>query len=112
MDKITQYKQTIQAELEYYASIPSANAPELEMQVIISQEQKNFILFNIGWHNKHYIHSPIFHLEIRNDKIWVHEDRTDYDIAWKLVEKGIPQSDIVLGFVPNYGKTMAGFSAG
>ncbi len=33
-------------------------------------------------------------------KIWLQENSTDFDIIGVLEEKGVPKSDIVLGFQP------------
>ncbi|MEZ4887795.1 MAG: element excision factor XisI family protein [Chitinophagales bacterium] len=41
--------------------------------------------------------SDIFHLQIKGDKIWVHEDNTDLEIAEVIARAGIPKSKIVLG---------------
>jgi hypothetical protein len=52
----------------------------------------------------------MFHLQIKNNKIWIHEDRTDFDIAGRLVDAGIPKSDIVLGFVEPLVRETEGFA--
>lgn len=44
----------------------------------------------------------IFHLQLKDGKIWIHEDLTDPGIKVLLMEKGVPASDIVLGFIPSY----------
>lgn len=38
------------------------------------------------------------HLEIIDDKIWIHRDGLEDRIANDLVKAGIPKSQIVLGF--------------
>jgi hypothetical protein len=34
------------------------------------------------------------------DRVWLQHDSTDAEIARQLVERGIPQSQIVIGFQP------------
>ena len=41
----------------------------------------------------------ICYLSIKNNKIWIYEDKTDIDVAKILVEKGGAKKDIVLGFL-------------
>ncbi|HEY9770441.1 MAG TPA: element excision factor XisI family protein [Coleofasciculaceae cyanobacterium] len=40
------------------------------------------------------------HLEIIDNKIWIHRDGTEYGIANELVNAGISKDKIVLGFHP------------
>lgn len=70
----------------------------------------HFILLAKGWKGKKYIHYFIYHIEILNDKVWIHEDRTDTGIANVLVEKGIKKSDIVLGYLPEYARLNSDFA--
>lgn len=108
MDKIAHYKQLVKQEFEYYARIPSINLPDIDSQLVINEDLTHFILLKVGWHDTHYIHGLVFNVEIKDDKIWVHEDMTDYDIGWNLVEKGVPQADVILGYAPDYERMRAG----
>jgi hypothetical protein len=45
-----------------------------------------------------YIDAVVFHLRIRNGKIWVEDDWTEYGVAGELVDAGIAKEEIVLGF--------------
>lgn len=111
METIEKYKQIILEELNYRCSIPIINAPNLERQVIINKDQTEFLLLSKGWHKKHYRHNLIFHIEIKDQQVWVHADKTDVGIASKFVENGIPAQDIVLGFLPEYARKLSGFAA-
>lgn len=104
MDRVTTYKNIVEKEMRKRADIKSSYMTKVENQLIINQDRTHFVLLSVGWHEKHYVHGITFNVEIRNDKVWVHEDMTDVDIAWRLIDAGIPQSDIVLGFVPEYAR--------
>lgn len=110
MEKIAQYKQIIQKELEYRQSIKIYNGPDLSRHLIINADKTEFVLLDVGWFNKRYISDLVFHIEIKNQKIWIHEDNTDIDIASVLVNEGIPKCDIVLGFLPNYAKELSEYA--
>ncbi|NJN35488.1 MAG: XisI protein [Saprospiraceae bacterium] len=45
----------------------------------------------MGWEGYKRVFNLLFHLDIIGDKIWVQEDKMEYSIAEKLVEKGIPK---------------------
>jgi len=54
----------------------------------------------IGWKNDVKIHGCVVHLEIINDKIWIHRDGLEDGIADDLLRAGISKKEIVLAFHP------------
>ena len=109
MGKIDRYKSIIKAILEEYAAIPIPGK-NIENQVIIDNERNHFQLVRVGWSGDKFIHYCVFHFDIKKDKIWLQENRTDVDIAEELVLKGVPKSDIVLGFQPDYARPFTGYA--
>jgi hypothetical protein len=52
----------------------------------------------------------VIHIDIKGDKVWLQQDNTDAEIAMELVERGIPQEHIVLGFYPEYRRQFTDFA--
>ncbi|WP_374111913.1 element excision factor XisI family protein [Phormidium yuhuli] len=48
--------------------------------------------------NNKQVHGCVLHLEIIGDKVWIHQDGLEDGIADELLNAGIPQDKIVLGF--------------
>lgn len=99
MDKLENYRQNIVKILQEYADIPYTYG-NLERRFVIGQDNNNYLLLSLGWQNDQRVHGCLVHVEILNDKIWIHRDGTEDGIANDLVAAGIPKSDIVLGFHP------------
>jgi XisI protein len=99
MDKITNYKDIIRTLSQYIASISPSDA-NVETQLIMDDERGHYLLYSVGWENNDYReYAPFVHIDIKSDgKVWIQHDGTDLKIALMLVDKGIPKSDIVLGF--------------
>lgn len=54
-----------------------------------------------GWQKGQHIHAITMHFFIApNGKIWVETNNTEVQVARELEKKGVPKSDIVLGFHP------------
>jgi hypothetical protein len=99
MDKLTQYRQTIQKILiEYRDWAAGGNQTGVQDCVSFDQERDQYLWFNVGWSGKQRNFSVTVYLKIENDKIWIEEDWTKQGIANELIEAGIPPEDIVLGF--------------
>ncbi len=99
MDKLTQYRQTIQKILfEYRDWAAGSNQTGVQNYVSFDQERDHYFWFHVGWDNKHRDFGVVVYLRIEQDKIWIEEDWTKQGIANELLETGVPVEDIVLGF--------------
>lgn len=93
MDKLNEYRNIIKNILTEYAQtrIP-VNNPDPGYQLIFDEAHDSYLLYRTGWKEElKRIHFCVFHLDIKNDKIWVQEDATDYDVVGVLEEQGNPQ---------------------
>jgi hypothetical protein len=99
MDKLTDFYKIIYPILSEYAALPY-RYENLKHKLIVSDDKKDYLLMTIGWDNNVKVHGCLVHLEIINNKIWVHRDGLEDGIASDLVRAGIPKSDIVLAFHP------------
>ena len=97
MDKLDFYRSTIKIIIDRHASLQNGNSL-VETVPIIDMEGDNYLLMAIGWNSSGRVHSIGFHLRICNEKIWIEWDGTEEGIAQELLEIGINQKDIVLGF--------------
>ena len=85
--------------------------PDIEFQVIVDKQHNHFQLVETGWYEKRYIHSVVFHFQIKpNGKIWLLANNTDILVAEELMKQGIPASDIVIGFHPISVRPLTGFA--
>ncbi len=103
--KIATYRDIILTYFEEKAAVKAANLPNCENVVIADTQKNHYQLMTIGWEESRYLHSLSFHLAIAADaKIWILANWTDIDIAIVLVKLGVPKSDIVIGFYPEYAR--------
>jgi hypothetical protein len=112
MDKLTKYRSIVKEIFEYYSKtrIP-ANGTDPGFQLIFDEERGHYLLYRTTWKEElRRVHFCIFHIDIINDKLWVQEDATDYDLVGELEDKGIPKSDIVLAFHAPYKRPYTGYA--
>jgi hypothetical protein len=112
MANINFYKTVLEKVFREEAEKYQVDLPKASRRLYIGDDKTHFVLIEIGWAEKRYLHRILFTVEIINDKIWIHEDNTDIDLVGKLLDSGIPKSDIVLGFVPVYARDIEGFAVG
>ncbi|MGI9056886.1 MAG: XisI protein [Pyrinomonadaceae bacterium] len=100
MDKVTKYRQFIQdflTNLSQAKMLGADKADEFETQVIFDTKNDHYQLLHLGWQDQKRTYGVSIHIDIKNGKVWIQRNSTDIDIAHKLVQNGIPKSDIVLG---------------
>ena len=108
MDEVTLYQQYIQEILQSYCD---GEEEFNHSQLIFDTERNHYQLLSIGWQNdSHRILQIIAHIDIINGKIWVQRDFTEPSITDQLLAKGVPHSDIVLGFQPPYKRAYTEFA--
>jgi hypothetical protein len=111
MDKITKYQQTIIDLLNEYAQLGNSSEG-LSRQVIVDKDRNHFQLVTVGWRGgKHFVYIVAFHFDIIDGKVWIQQNNTEAQIADELVERGIPKTDIVIGFQPPKVREFSGFAA-
>ncbi len=97
MDKLDHYRQHIREIMAEYAHYHPIN-DELSVEQIIDHDNDHYELMRVGWENQHRIHGCLFHIDIKDGKIWIQNDGTEEGIANRLVAMGVPKNDIVLAF--------------
>jgi hypothetical protein len=99
MASVTKYQKVILNLLNDYAAVKSPIWPNVDNQVIADTKNNHYQLIRIGWdHKNNFIHYVTFHFDIKGGKIWVQANNTDRPIADELMQNGVKEKDIVLGF--------------
>jgi hypothetical protein len=98
--KLNNYRTIITGILKKYAAIPVVSSSDSESfdELILDTERDHYQILTIGWEAGKRIYYPVFHLDIINNKIWVQENASDFDLVGELEAKGVSKSDIVLAF--------------
>ncbi len=110
MDRLNHYRQIIQQILEDYSSHRSDD--QIESQALFDEKRDHYQVVNLGWENEQRVYGSVIHLDIKNNKIWLQYNGTEIDIAQKLVDLGVPKSDIVLGFQAPYRRQYTDYAIG
>jgi XisI protein len=110
MEKMKKYKQIIQSLLEEYAQFKPANLTEVENQLVFDEKRNVYQLLRHGFEDRKRVFYIVFQMDIKDGKIWVQQDTTDVPIVQRLLDAGVPKSDIVLGFHAPYKRALAGFA--
>jgi hypothetical protein len=112
MDRLTKYQRAIMSFLETYAGYFSNDPSGIDTFIIADKERDHYQIVRTGWHEGRFFHYMLFHIQIRNGKVWLHQNNTEDMIGDDLVAAGVPKTDIVLGFQPEEARPLTGFGVG
>jgi hypothetical protein len=98
-EKSIRYGRIVEEILAEFASVPYLE-PGIRDRTLFDEQNHRYAVISEGWKRDERVHDIVADLEIVNGKVWIQADNTDIVIARKLEARGIPKSDIVLGFRP------------
>lgn len=112
MDNIAKYQTLLVEYLENLAQERnSALGGTPDCQVLADTRNNHFQLTRIGWHDRKYHFAVLLHLDIKPDgKIWIQQNSTEILIGEELTALGVPNADIVVGFRPEYMRSVSRFA--
>lgn len=107
MEKLNEYTTAIQTVLD---SMKYPN--DTNTQVLYDKEHGHFQLLYSGLDSKGcYFFRVRVHLQLQpTGKVYLLENRTETDIAEELVALGVPNTDIVLAFLPTHVRQYSGYA--
>jgi uncharacterized iron-regulated membrane protein len=65
---------------------------------VFDSESDHYLVMAIGWEDHKHVHDRMIHVDIIDGKFCIQYDGTEYGIASKLREAGVPNEDIVIAF--------------
>lgn len=96
MDTQINYQQIVKNILLDYAQFYKKGG--INIHTLFDDNHKSYMLLEMGWHGNEYIHHAPIHMEIIDNEIWIQNDDTEEGVATDLLEAGISNQQIVLGF--------------
>ncbi len=72
----------------------------IEVQTVFDSVSHRYSLFNVGWIKENRVFGCVLHMEIKQDKVWIHWDGTEDGFITYLEEHNVPSSQIVQAWLP------------
>jgi hypothetical protein len=113
MVELKEYRQVIQdllTEIRGYTDPSNPNG--IEEQVVFDTEHDRYLLIDVGWNQKEYVYGTLVHIDIKNGKVWIQQNNTEINLAERLVERGVPKENIVIGLHSPFMRQFSGYAVG
>lgn len=111
MGKVEKYKKIVSGLIEEIGNLGAKPGAAIKTQIIKDEPNGHYLLFSNGWRDDERVYGCYLHIEVNTDgKIWLQHDGTDLAVAQKLLDLGIPKTDIVLAFHAPFVREDTGFA--
>jgi hypothetical protein len=108
--KIKKYEKFLLDILNDYVERRSAH-PVFEYQLIVDSVHHHYQVVRTGWDEQKFLHQVLLHFQIKPDgKIWIWVNKTEVEIDRELLMRGVPPTDIVIGFQSPFMRELSGFA--
>jgi len=111
MDNLEHYRHFVKQILTEHAQI-STTTDTVKAELIFDTEHDHYQLAYVGWQGDKRVFGPVMHFDIQEGKIWIQYNGTEESVAERLVEMGVPRSDIVIGFHSSFKRQFTGYAVG
>lgn len=97
MDKLAKYRNIVKNIVRKYGKFQSS-VGNVETFAVCDEYNDNYLVVDVGWLAFGRQHAMPIHIRIKDAKVLVEWDGTDQEIVQQLIDAGIPEDDIVLGW--------------
>jgi XisI protein len=101
MDKLTKYRESVQALMARYVA-GDTDQDDVKVELIMDTVRDHYQWMNVGWQKMERIYNCYIHIDIIDGKVWLQQNWTEENPAEDLVALGVPREDIVLGLHAPY----------
>ncbi len=99
MDKINQYRQIVKQVVTYYSRFKPSHG-DIRLDTVFDEGQDRYSLMQVGWDRGKRIRGNLIYITLSGEKVIIEYDGMESGITQDLIDKGIPEEDIILAFVP------------
>ncbi|MEA5582650.1 XisI protein [Nodularia harveyana UHCC-0300] len=99
MDTITTYREIIKQVISDYAKLRPSHG-NIRLDSIFDEMSDRYALMQVGWDKGRRVRGNLIYIIIENGKVIIEYDGMECGITQDFVKKGIPESDIILAFLP------------
>jgi XisI protein len=99
MDKINQYRQIVKQVVTYYSRLKPSYG-NIRLDSVFDEAQDRYGLMQVGWDRGKRVKGNLIYVTLSGEKVIVEYDGMESGITQDLIDKGIPEEDIILAFVP------------
>lgn len=98
MDTIKSYQAVIKQVISEYAKLRPSHG-NIHLEPIFDDVNSRYALMQFGWDRERRVRGNLIYVSIKDGKVLIEYDGIEGGITQDLIQRGIPEQDIVLAFL-------------
>ena len=101
MDTVKSYQAVIKQVISEYAKLRPSHG-NIHLEPIFDDVNSRYALMQFGWDRERRVRGNLIYVIIKNGRVLIEYDGIEKGITQDLVQRGIPERDIMLAFLPEF----------
>ncbi|WP_055075776.1 XisI protein [Pseudanabaena sp. 'Roaring Creek'] len=101
MDTIKSYQAVIKQVISEYAKLRPSHG-NIHLEPIFDDVNSRYALMQFGWDRERRVRGNLIYVSIKDGKVLIEYDGIEGGITQDLIQRGIPERDVVLAFLPEF----------
>ena len=101
MDTVKSYQTVIKQVISEYAKLRPSHG-DIHLEPIFDDVNSRYALMQFGWDRERRVRGNLIYVFIKNGRVLIEYDGIEKGITQDLVQRGIPERDIELAFLPEF----------
>jgi XisI protein len=98
MENLKRYENALKSILQKYQSFCQKGGSEVQM--LMDSTNQHYQLLHLDWENHLRTYTILLHFDIKDGKIWLQQNNTDFPLDDDFQSLGIQKNEIVNGLYP------------
>lgn len=104
MDTQTKYREVVKQTILRYARLRPSHG-EIRLDPVFDEEHGRYSLMQVGWDRGRRVRGNLIYVTVEGDRVFVEYDGIEHGIVDDLTRAGIPESQIVLAYLPEMARS-------
>ncbi len=106
MDTITTDRQIVQQVISHYAQLRPSHG-QIRLETVFDEKQDRYALMQVGWDRGRRVRGNLIYIVLRDGNVVIEYDGMEAGITQDLIDQGIPEERLVLGFLDGSAVTLS-----
>ena len=101
MDTVKSYQAVIKQVISEYAKLRPSHG-NIHLEPIFDDVNSRYALMQFGWDRERRVRGNLIYVSIKDGKVLIEYDGIEGGITQDLIQRGVPEQDIVLAFLHKF----------
>ncbi|MEG4803915.1 XisI protein [Microcoleus sp. ARI1-B5] len=98
MDTSATYREIVKQVILQYAKLRPSHG-DIRLDPVFDETHDRYALMQVGWDRGRRVRGNLIYITLEDGKVYIEYDGMECGITQNLIDRGIPENDIVLAFM-------------